>query len=527
MHPSYNNYYSKAHHVPPPNSFQQSGHPIYCIGAYAYPVISTNMFMSQPQFQRTFASVVCENPNFDPSTNHHLKVENETQTQAAAADNSGLFNSFIKRLTKQPPPPPPQVPIATPHSYQNYPHKEFEDFTKIPTVINNNNNSHPANSSSASTNHHHSVPFPGNFEMPFMNQQAYYQPPPSHSQKHYQQQQQQQPRNNFFSTIMGTWYPQNPHHQQHPQQQQQHFQPNNNNQQRWFSRGFRGFRCNKNNKQQQQQGRPHSRHFNHDASNTKNVHEKERNSIERDIKNDFCDISGNKSKFVDKNQLRNQSETAKSNNNNNKNCDKSEENPPFEIFSLDEFPAIVSPASAPLASLNNSNGDHELDEHDFVSYKDDAAATTPSYTPMWPPKRISLCEKVSKIVKSPQKLLALPTLATPRRSCLKPTQRNRSMSECSDGDDFIVFAYSCGENKNQKDDESDSEEDDSDGDSEEDSDESEMSDDDDTIVEGDEVDEVDDAKWQDEDMQQPDSGIETGFAEKKVSKHFKMSKVIF
>lgn len=446
MNPNYNQRYSKC----PPNYHQpQGGMPLYCINAYAYPLMnhmSANMIVNQTPFQRTFASVVsCEKPNFNPTQS----VSNEIN------QNSGIFNSFIKRLTKQPPPPQQQPPQQQQqqqlHTMQNYPHKEFEDFTKIPTVIKSSQQS-------------------SNFSSPpphFVDNSQFFQPPPP-PHKQYQPNNHNRPRNNFFHTIMGNFYPQQ--QQQHQNHQQQH-------QNRW---GFRGFRCNRN--------RPQHRRFHY--NDAKNVHEKERTNIERDIKNDYCDIA---KRSVNENQLRNRKETA-NNNNQQLKCDKDEKNPPFEIFSLEEFPAITS-------TINNS----DIMEQDFVSYRDDAAATTPTYTPAWP-KRISLCEKVSKIVKSPQKLLALPTLATPRRSCLKPTPRhNRSMSECSD--DFIVFERV--DDKQEESDEDISEEEDDD----DDDDDSEMSDED-TIMEGD--DEVDEAMdREDESMQcdqQPDSGIE----EKKV-----------
>lgn len=484
MHPTFSNY-TKGQRVP--GYQQQSGQTIYNIGAFGpYPITMShapaNIFVNQPHLQRTFASVVsCENPNF--GTTHHFE---ETPT----ADNGGIFNSFIKRLSKQ----PPQPMTPQPQLFQQYPHKEFEDFTKLPTVI---KTPQPVNyTTSFST----PLPYSGNYEtkMPSMNHSGYYQPAPK--QNHPTP---RPPRNNFLNNIWGNWYSQ----QQQHQLQTSHQKPNNNNQ-RWYQKGFHRFRCNRNNNhkpQQQQPQRHHSRFHQNDGSNPKHMHEKERNSIERDIKNDYCDIKYKGESIEDQQRCNNNNlETAKT----SSECDNSEANPPFEIFSLEEFPAIV----ATTCNVSQAARRQEVDnDHDFVTYKDDAAATTPTYTPSWP-KRISLCEKVSKIVKSPQKLLPM-TLATPRRSCLKPTQRNRSMSECSD--DFIVFEYSLGDG------EKDDEEIESDEDFSDDDNDSEMSDD--TIMgeESEDMDEVDEAmRREDERMQcdyQPDSGIDGEFEPKKVS----------
>lgn len=494
MHPTFSNY-SKGQRVP--GYQQQSGQTIYNIGAFGpYPITMShapaNIFVNQPQFHRTFASVVsCENPN-----SHHYE-------ETPVVDNSGILNSFIKRLSKQ-----PQQPVTPqPQLYQQYTQKEFEDFTKMPTVIKNPQSTNYTNS--------YSTPppqFSGNFDpmkMPFMNQSAYYQshpPPPKQQQQHHHTP--QPPRNNFLNTIWGNFY--SP--QQHQPQQTMHQKPNNNNQ-RWYQRGFHRFRCNRNNNHTPKQQHPrHSRFHHSDVNNAKHMHEKERNSIERDIKNDYCDINY-KSKSVEdqlkcNNNNNNNTETARTSTSND--CDNCEVNPPFEIFSLEEFPAIPSTCNGSLA-LKQKEVDQD---HDFVTYKDDAAVTTPTYTPTWP-KRISLCEKVSKIVKSPQKLLPL-ALATPRRSCLKPTQRNRSMSECSD--DFIVFEYSCDDGDRDECCESDSSDED---DCSDDDNESDISDD--TIIgEGSEdIDEVDDGqRKEDERMQrdyQPDSGIDGEYEPKKVS----------
>lgn len=498
MHPTFG-HYTKGQRVP--GYQQQSGQTIYNIQAFGpYPITMShtpaNIFVNQPHLQRTFASVVsCENQNF--GTTHHFE---ETP------DNSGsILNSFIKRLSGQ-----PQQPVA-PQSqlYNQYTQKEFEDFTKMPTVIKSPQPTNYTNSYSTP------LQFPGNYEamkMPFMNQSAYYQspshPPPPKQHHHTPRPQ----RNNLFNAFWGNFY--SPQQQQHQNQQQAYNQqqqtsyqkPNN---QRWYQKGFPRFRCNRNNNRQQQQPHRHNSRFHHsDASNPKHMHEKERNSIDRDIKNDYCDIKYETKSVADQERCNNNKiETANTSKNN---CDNSEENPPFEIFSLEEFPAIPSTCNGSIAA-KKPEVDHE---HDFVTYKDDAAATTPTYTPSWP-KRMSLCEKMSKIVKSPQKLL--PTLVTPKRSCLKPTMRNRSMSECSD--DYIVFIKE--ENDEIDCDEDDNEDDDCSDDDDESDNDSDISEDTMMNEESLDMDEVDEAmRKEDERMQcdpQPDSGIDGEYEPKKVS----------
>lgn len=328
MHPTYSNY-TRGQRVP--SYQQQSGQTIYNIGAFGpYPItmshMPANILVNQP-LQRTFASVVsCENPNFGPS--HHF--------EETPVDNSGIFNSFFKRLTNQQPqtsmPPQPQL-------YQQYTHKEFEDFTKMPTV----KNPQPTNYTNS-----YSTPlsFPGSYEpmkMPFMNQSAYYQsqphpqPPAPQKQHHHTP----RPQRNLFNAFWGNFYSPPQQQQQQQQNQTSHQKPNNNNQ-RWYQKGFNRFRCNRNNNHKPQQPSRHHNRFHHsDASNPKHMHEKERHSIERDIKNDYCDIRYQK-KSVEDPQKRcnnNNKETAKTS---SSVCDNSKENPPFEICSLEEFPAIPS-----------------------------------------------------------------------------------------------------------------------------------------------------------------------------------------
>ncbi|KAL7023730.1 hypothetical protein ACKWTF_012755 [Chironomus riparius] len=185
----------------------------------------------------------------------------------------------------------------------------------------------------------------------------------------------------------------------------------------------------------------------HNVSN-KNRHERHRHSIEHDIRVD-CDIFNiKKVNNNNKTTLRNtkQINAIKLETENLPNSGNSL-NPPFEIQSLKEFPAI-SPSSTTTTSSHDQTvnasiiattktSTDESDESDYVKFHDDIAKTTPTFIP----RRYNLCEKVTSIVKSPKKLLSIPMMS-PKRSCLKPTmRRTRTVSECSD--DFIVFDRSC------------------------------------------------------------------------------------
>lgn len=223
----------------------------------------------------------------------------------------------------------------------------------------------------------------------------------------------------------------------------------------------------------------------HTMHNAKNRHEKGRHSIEHDIRVD-CDIFNKKMNRTNNQSVQRNSNSKRS----TENLPKMEsKNPPFEIFSLEEFPAIPvattkashdqicprTPASTSSAcsSHNRMHVTTECDESDYVKYQDDIAKITPSFIP----RRLNLCEKVTNIVKSPTKLLSIPMIS-PKRSCLKP-QRRRTVSECSD--DFIVFDRSCCEENNTLDSEIEDfdESDDSDDDGVPESDNEDLEDEDD------------------------------------------------
>ncbi|KAG5673692.1 hypothetical protein PVAND_003715 [Polypedilum vanderplanki] len=245
----------------------------------------------------------------------------------------------------------------------------------------------------------------------------------------------------------------------------------------------------------------------------KNRHEKERFNIERDIRNDRCD---NFNRFWSRGRGNNNNYQNKSNT-----CIKSTtetkqsmKSPPFEIYSLEEFPAIVTTTMLPTATNKNSqqSQSQDIDENDFVKFQSDIARTTPTYVQK--PIRFNLCDAVTNFVTSPKKLLSLP-LSAPKRSCLKATPlKSRTMSECSD--DFIVFDYTNGSPSCLSQENVDCESDDDDDDVEE---EEEEDDGDENESEEEEVDECDknyfdNDNFRTDDVQQPDSGIE----EKKV--HF-------
>lgn len=201
----------------------------------------------------------------------------------------------------------------------------------------------------------------------------------------------------------------------------------------WFcKKGFRyrGWRGGRNSS---------NRFHDHEVILPKNVHEKERSSIERNILDDSCD-------FVDVSEDKDVMNQVKREETNNPNktaggsCLTTLQSVdlPFTIFSLDDFPAIAATKTrktagkktAPPAKTRDSK---EECEEGFVVVPTDASMSTPSFTP----KRISVCEK---IISSPQRLLHN-TMPLIRKSCLKPTRRYERESECSD--DFIVFTDEC------------------------------------------------------------------------------------
>lgn len=365
--------------------FQQ---PIYNIGAP--PVISfvshQSLLVNHGSFTRSFASVVsCEN-NLEKRQN----MLNVNRTNNQNNSSSGIIGSFLRQFNK---PPTPQYQHPVPSTTQ---HKEFEDFIHMPSLS------------------------------------------ADHSSKYGSPKYCQQPPSNHINLKMQT-----------PSDSQYQAQPsaNNNNNSTMAKKGFMAslFSC-----QQQQQGPPKPRWFrnsfryrggswrsqnnksgskfhDHDVNLQKNVHEKERSCIERDIKDDSCDFVHVEDENVisDVSITNNPNETAKGS------CSTSQaDDPPFMIYSMEEFPAIVTTCSSRPAVEKKPPAKHPESKscEGFVVVPDDAAVSTPTFTP----KRLSLCEK---FIKSPQKLFpnCTPIVLKP---CLKAPRRR--VSECSD--DFIVFA---------------------------------------------------------------------------------------
>lgn len=458
------------------NYQQQSGvyqyqQPVYNIGAP--PAAS---FMSHPpnlfvnhSFTRSFASVVSS----DSDLTKHQNMGNKLNCARSEQNNTGLLGSLFKHFNK---PPPPQYQPSTMQQ-----HKEFEDFTNMPSM----NNNHQLNFSIPQQQHYYQHPPTTHINMPLISGPAYYQAhcPSANNTNNTMT----AATRNFMASFFSGY--------QQRQPQQPPPKPKN---QRWFNRGFRcrggrgrnGYNNNGN------------KFHDHDVNLPKNLHEKERSSIERDIQDDSCDfvhVVQDKDVVSDKKvSTNNPNETAKGS------CGPvgAEDDPPFMIYSLEEFPAIVCTSNSvevksPTASPPAKRLETEKSNEGFVLLPASTSTSTPSFTP----KRLSLCEQ---IIRSPQKLF--PKL--PLKPCLKPSRR--TVSECSD--DFVVFADVSNEYPTQDItfcDTDDSESDDED-------------DDDSIIFEGEEMTDVQeeyDNESSDEDDEvdspehQPDSGVE----EKKVS----------
>jgi hypothetical protein len=169
----------------------------------------------------------------------------------------------------------------------------------------------------------------------------------------------------------------------------------------------------------------------------KNCHKKDRSSLERVIHDDVCDLDSKISENdenLKKNQLNTTQKTA---NDASPSKNKETDEPPFLIYSLEDFPAIVNATRTKMKGskkrksrlVNTSKKCDDKLEDEFVIIASEASASTP---PFEPPK-LSLCDK---LMRSPKKLL------TNSRFPLKPIlklsrSRRRSVSECSD--DWIQF----------------------------------------------------------------------------------------
>lgn len=400
---------------------QQSGYPqpVFNIGiASGFMNHHPNLFVNQRSFTRSFASVVsCEN-NLEKFQNMNNVNRGNGNNGIINQQKPGLIGTILKHLKPQ----------TQPYNYQGpSQQKEFNDYTFIPTMQCNHlqNNQHRQIFSQAPAANHISTAIPS---------EPFYQPPASANNN-----------SNMTATrkIMASLFG---GYQQTSQQQQPPRTRNN----RWFNKSFRcrgGRGRNHNNSQ-----------FRDQAVNfPKNSQEKERTFLERDIQDDSCDFI---EVFEDQNVMcsettpeKNPNETAKGS------CystTTTSDDPPFMIYSLEEFPAICSVARATTSAEKNPQLEKDVakkPDEGFVCVPSEASFLTPSFTP----KRTSLCEK---LINSPKKLFPTCTPVTPK-SCLK-TRPQRRVSECSD--DFIVFADECDLTFSDTESETDSDDDDDDDD---------------------------------------------------------------
>lgn len=252
----------------------------------------------------------------------------------------------------------------------------------------------------------------------------------------------------------------------------------------------------------------------------KNFHKKDRSNIERVIHEDVKDLRSKTYKSAVNTLYKNSSQ--KTANDPSKCKKENPEEPPFLLYSLDEFPAIVNATNnhIKLSRKKKKSRRHKTEtdkkckvklEDEFVIISSEASVSTP---PFEPPK-ISLCEK---IIRSPKKLL-MTTSRFPLKPILKLSRsQRRSVSECSD--DWIQFDHDSFPN-NKQDMGCDDDETDNDDDVEDEDEESEMETDEET-EEDDESDEDDSEISFDE----PDNGedkidakiqpLDSGFEDKKV-----------
>ena len=389
---------------------QQSGfhqQPIYNIGVP--PPTFSSGFMSHPPsiivhpaFTRSFASVVsCEN-NFGLRQQGNIisgKNNINVNSQTTSNNNPGFISSLLKHFNK------PSMPQYKANCHQP---KEFEDFTHIPSVVmdlphfNINIDPHHVYQHSQQTN----------TTTNRMKSDSFCSPQQS---ANFNSQTAPRQRNFFMASFLDGYQQMKP---KYP---------------RWYQRG--GFRCGRGKSKNN-----NSNKFHHDDVNmAKNIHEKERSSVERNIQDDSCDFVDVKDATIECGveivmSTENPNKTAKGS------CSTMPaDDPPFMIYSMEEFPAIVTETTTttkgkkktPLVDKKSPPAKYLKEEKSegFVVVPTKATLSLPSFTP----KRISLCEK---IIASPQKLFPTkPLLAL--KPCLKPSRR--TVSECSD-DDFIVFA---------------------------------------------------------------------------------------
>lgn len=461
---------------------QQSGYPqhVYNIGASTgFMNHHPNLFVNQRSFTRSFASVVsCEN-NLEKFQNmNNVNKANVNNSVISNQERPGLIGSILKHFQK--PPIQPYHQVSTQQ-------KEFNDYTFLPTMTGNH----------LPTFQHQQVFFPPpnhnnhiniNMSMP---SESFYQPTPSANNNN-----SMTATRSFMASFFGGY-----------QQQPGSTRPRNN---RWFNKGFR---CRGTGR-----GRNHSnaQFRDHAVNLPKNAQEKERTFIGRDIQDDSCDFV---EVLEEKDVVGNEATPANNPNETAKGSCYSEtttsDDPPFMIYSLEDFPAICSAANSKPLSAKNPQAKKDVPkkaDEGFVCVPSEASISTPSFTP----KRTSLCEK---LINSPKKLFPTCAPITPK-SCLKAPRRR--FSECSD--DFIVFADECDlyqETDSDTESETDCDDDDSDDDEmigvikedEEDSSEDEAM----SSEDEDEDDEITSDKDGVDGVESPEVQVDSGMEEKRVS----------
>jgi hypothetical protein len=348
------------------NYQQQSGHqqPVYAIGAPYTGFMTHPAVMNQQTFARSFASVVsCER-----DLTKHQNCQN--------GNNMGIINSFMRHFNQR-----PQMPHYQKIQHQN---KEFEDFTRMPSLPASNyihTQNHPQQ-------HFYQQPHPHhiNMKVPFVSGQFY---PQSANDTN-------NPTRSFMASFFGG-YQQCPQPQAKPKQR------------KWFGRGFR---CGRGGGNRWRNSKFHE----NDVNLQKNFHEKERTIIEHDIHDDICDFVNVDEKDV---MAKDVCDSKASSNNPNETAKGSCDDPPFMIYSLEEFPAIVPAATTPPTTVKPKA--KEKCEKGFVVLPQDASKSTPCFVP----RRFTLCEKVEQMIKSsPTRINGY------LKPCLK--QSRRRFSECSD-----------------------------------------------------------------------------------------------
>lgn len=508
MHSSFTFINPNVHRVP--GSQQQSGHPIFNIGAPASTFMSqpTNLFVNHHAFTRSFASVVsCDNFGIRQQFNSVNKMNannynggHQTSPQHTT-NNSGIFSSILKHFNK------PNV-SAHHQGPRNHQSKEFEDFTHLPgfnmTVF---KSPPPPNQFSP-----HSQPSQS-------NKSDIETAPPSVNNN--------SPRcittpaTNFVASLFGQGQsrPKNP---------------------RWYHRGFRcrsrGWRNQNNNK------------FRHDDVNmSKSIHEKERSSAGKGINDDSEDFVDLMDEMNEMNGYVNRKyETA------NVSSAKAPtvEPLPFTICSLDDFPSIEStkkpirqkksPSPAknikkqankekiPATAIPEKAEPEPTPPVERAPYVDSFLLSKQALDRVFPSKAQG---SLAPILKNPSECFCVNTSVDTsswlqEKSRLQygdevvilmpqlPKKKQRIPSECSVDDEFIVFGSDCQDSPDCDEDLwSDSEEEESDS-------ESDTESDDDDLEEGEDSGKSGEALMSDDPMKE-ERDLESGFHEptkKKVNK---------